>query len=161
MDKLEEQLTKEKLHDNDFNTALIALMTPFQRFFRFKWPMYTTFKTRDDFQKYMGKNTQIFKDIMIHDIDVIEMYLIEEILHEHEIEKILKLQSKDVHINLVQALDASLVVTKSSETESKNSSSETIFSKSMNERQMQMQEGNVDTVKALDASLVVTESCGT
>ncbi|GJR71877.1 reverse transcriptase zinc-binding domain-containing protein [Tanacetum coccineum] len=38
------------------------------------------------------------------------------ILHEHEIEKRFKLHLKDVQINLVQAVDANLVVTKSSGT---------------------------------------------
>ncbi|GJX24385.1 hypothetical protein Tco_0228830 [Tanacetum coccineum] len=87
MDKLEDQLTKEKLHENDSKTALTALTTPFQRFFHSKWPLYTTDKSRVDFQKYTGKYTQVFKDTMIHDIDAIEKYLIEAILHEHEIEK--------------------------------------------------------------------------
>ncbi|GKC24658.1 hypothetical protein Tco_1026808 [Tanacetum coccineum] len=71
-----------------------------------------------------------------------------------------KLQSKDVQINPVQAVDASLVVTESSRTESENNSSETASIKSVNETQMQMQEGNVDMGKALDAKLVVTESSG-
>ncbi|GJY01924.1 hypothetical protein Tco_0360076 [Tanacetum coccineum] len=54
MDTLEEKLTKEKLHDNDFKNALTTLMTP-------------------------------FKKTMIHNIAAIEKYLIEAILHEHEI----------------------------------------------------------------------------
>nr|GEY65698.1 hypothetical protein [Tanacetum cinerariifolium] len=58
-----------------------------------------------------------------------------DILHEHEIEKSFKLQSKDVQINLVQAVDESLVVTES--------------------------KGKVEMGKALDARLVVTESSGT
>ncbi|GJW16860.1 copia protein [Tanacetum coccineum] len=102
MDKLEEQLTKEKLHENDSKTALTALLTSFQRFFNSEWPMSTTFKTRDDFQKYTIKDTQLFKDTSIRDINAIEKYLIEIIRHEHEIEKRLKLQSKDVQINPVQ-----------------------------------------------------------
>ncbi|GKA23887.1 hypothetical protein Tco_0709920 [Tanacetum coccineum] len=129
MDKLEEQLTKEKLHENDSKTALTALMTPFQMFFHLEWPMNTTFKSRDDFQKYMGYYTHIFKETMIRDITVIEKYLIEVILHEHEIQKRLELQSNDVKINPVQALEASLVVTKSSGTMSENSSSDTTFTR--------------------------------
>ncbi|GJW66292.1 hypothetical protein Tco_0120716, partial [Tanacetum coccineum] len=46
----------------------------------FEWPMNTTFKSRDDFQKYMGYYTHIFKETMIHDIAAIEKYLIETIL---------------------------------------------------------------------------------
>ncbi|GJZ11051.1 hypothetical protein Tco_0545810, partial [Tanacetum coccineum] len=69
--------------------------------------------------------------------------------------------SKDAQINRVQAVDASLVVTKSSGTKSENSSSKTASIKSMNETHMQMQEGKVIMGKALDAKLVVTESSGT
>ncbi|GJS14536.1 hypothetical protein Tco_0409008 [Tanacetum coccineum] len=89
-----------------------------------------------------GKNTQIFKDTMIHDIYAIKKYLIEEILHEHEIEKRFKLQSKDVQINLVQALDASLVVTERSGTELENSSSETAFSRLENENRSSNKESS-------------------
>ncbi|GJZ85592.1 hypothetical protein Tco_0650931 [Tanacetum coccineum] len=44
----------------------------------------------------------------------------EEILHEHEIKKSFKLQSQDVQINPVQAVDDNLIVSKSSWIESKN-----------------------------------------
>ncbi|GJZ93735.1 hypothetical protein Tco_0665938, partial [Tanacetum coccineum] len=129
MDQLEEQLTKEKIYKNDSKTTLTALMTPFQMFFHLEWPMNTTFKSRDDFQKYMGYYTHIFKETMIRDITVIEKYLIEVILHEHEIQKRLELQSNDVKINPVQALEASFVVTKSSGTMLENSSLETTFTR--------------------------------
>nr|GEW47927.1 hypothetical protein [Tanacetum cinerariifolium] len=72
-----------------------------------------------------------------------------------------KLQSKDVLINSVQVVDASLVITESSRIESENNSSENTLSKSVNETQMQMKEVKVDMGKALDAGLVVTESSGT
>ncbi|GKF75535.1 hypothetical protein Tco_0224979, partial [Tanacetum coccineum] len=117
-------------------------MTPFQRFFHSEWPMHTTDKSRDDFQKYTGLYTQIFKETMIRDIAAIEKYLIEAILHEHEIQKRLELQSNDVQISPVQALEASLVVTKSSGTESENSSSEITFSRSENENRSSDKESN-------------------
>nr|GEY12958.1 retrovirus-related Pol polyprotein from transposon TNT 1-94 [Tanacetum cinerariifolium] len=75
--------------------------------------------------------------------------------------KSFKLQSKDVLINSVQAVDASLVVTESSGIESENNSSENALSKSVKETQMQMQELKVDMSKALDVGLVVTKSSGT
>nr|GEW25731.1 hypothetical protein [Tanacetum cinerariifolium] len=53
-------------------TLEACLVTKGAAFFHFEWPMYTTDKSRDDFQKYTGKYTQIFKDIMIRDIDAIE-----------------------------------------------------------------------------------------
>ncbi|GJV15969.1 hypothetical protein Tco_1361292 [Tanacetum coccineum] len=95
--------------------------------------MHITDKSRDDFQKYTRYYTHIFKDTMIRDIAAIGKYLIEAILHEHEIQKRLEHQSNDFQINSVQALEASLVVTESSRTESENSSSETTFSRSENE----------------------------
>ncbi|GKF67397.1 hypothetical protein Tco_0197076, partial [Tanacetum coccineum] len=84
-----------------------------------------------------------------------------EILHEHEIEKSFKLQSKDVQINLVQAVDASLVIMKSSGIELENNSSENALSKLVYATQMQMQEGKVDMGKALNVGLVVKESSKT
>ncbi|GKD76015.1 hypothetical protein Tco_1334297 [Tanacetum coccineum] len=137
MDKLEEQLTKEKIYENDSKTALTALMTSFQSFFHSEFPMYTTLKTRDDFQKYTGKDIQFFKDIMIRDIEVMDMHLIRAIYLEHVIGKRLKLQSKNVQcnpvrmpiylswkamqegkVNMGKALDTRLFVRKSSGTES-------------------------------------------
>ncbi|GJR32842.1 hypothetical protein Tco_1109074 [Tanacetum coccineum] len=53
-------------------------------------------------------------ETMIRDIVAIKKYLVEAILHEHEIQKRLELQSNDVQFSLVQALEASLVVMKSS-----------------------------------------------
>ncbi|GJQ95604.1 hypothetical protein Tco_0006743 [Tanacetum coccineum] len=69
---------------------------------------------------------------MIHDIASIEKYLIEAILHKHEIQKRVELQSNDVQISPVQALEASLVVTECCETKLENSSSVTSFSKPEN-----------------------------
>nr|GEZ03563.1 hypothetical protein [Tanacetum cinerariifolium] len=69
--------------------------------------------------------------------------------------------SKDVQINLVQAVGANLVVTKSSRIELENHNLENPLSISVNETQMQMQESNVDIGNALDADLVVIESSKT
>nr|GEW45740.1 retrovirus-related Pol polyprotein from transposon TNT 1-94 [Tanacetum cinerariifolium] len=62
---------------------------------------------------------------------------------------------------LVQAIDASLVVTESNGIESEKNSSENALSKSVNETQMQMQERKVDMGKALDDGSVVTKNSGT
>ncbi|GJY54697.1 hypothetical protein Tco_0446361 [Tanacetum coccineum] len=58
-----------------------------------------------------------------------EKLLNKAIPHEHEIEKSFKLQSKDVQINPVQAVDANLVVTKSSGIESENNSTDNALNK--------------------------------
>ncbi|GJU31456.1 hypothetical protein Tco_1175045 [Tanacetum coccineum] len=117
MDKLEEQLTKEKLHENDSKTTLTALMTSFQSFFS-EWPMYTTLKTRDDFRKYTGKDIQIFKDIMIHDIEWEES---KNNNSENALSKSVNeilMQMQEGNVNMGKALDTRLVVTKSSGTKS-------------------------------------------
>ncbi|GJZ35145.1 hypothetical protein Tco_0580962 [Tanacetum coccineum] len=62
---------------------------------------------------------------------------------------------------MVQAVDANLVVTKSSGIKSENNRSAKALRKSVNETQMKMQVGKVDMGKALDDGLVVTESSGT
>ncbi|GJZ06728.1 hypothetical protein Tco_0540521 [Tanacetum coccineum] len=84
------------------------------------------------------------KDCEVKTIKETEKPLNEAIPHEHEIEKSFKLQSKDVQINLFQVGDANMVVMESSGIESKNNSSDNTLSKSVNETQMQMQEGKVD-----------------
>ncbi|GKC38666.1 hypothetical protein Tco_1051050 [Tanacetum coccineum] len=93
----------------------------------------------------------------------------EEILHEHEIKKRFKLQSQDVQINPVQAVDGNFIVSKSSWIESETNNA---LSKSVNETQLQQHESlvtesttledNLNTdVKALDVGSVITESSGT
>ncbi|GKF65660.1 hypothetical protein Tco_0192177, partial [Tanacetum coccineum] len=79
---------------------------------------------------------------MIRNIVVIEKYLIEAILHEHGIQKRLELQSTEVQIRPIQALEASLVVTKSSGTESENFSSDSTFSRSENENRSSEKESS-------------------
>ncbi|GKA03011.1 hypothetical protein Tco_0675792 [Tanacetum coccineum] len=101
------------------------------------------------------------KENEVNSIKKIGKQLNEEILHEHEIEIFFKLQSKDVQINPVQAVDASLVVTESSGIESINNSSDNALNKSVNETQMKMQGEKVYIGKALVAGLVVTECGGT
>ncbi|GJS35784.1 hypothetical protein Tco_0534166 [Tanacetum coccineum] len=82
----------------------------------------------------------------------------DEILHEHQIKSSVKMQSQDIQINPVQAMDDSLIVSKSSLIEPENNNA---FSKSEIETQMQRQEEKVDMREAVDAGLVVIESSGT
>ncbi|GJU21780.1 hypothetical protein Tco_1155122 [Tanacetum coccineum] len=82
----------------------------------------------------------------------------DEILHEHQIKSSVKMQSQDIQINPVQAMDDSLIVSKSSLIEPENNNA---FSKSEIETQMQRQEEKVNMREAVDAGLVVTESSGT
>ncbi|GJU75850.1 hypothetical protein Tco_1272920 [Tanacetum coccineum] len=82
----------------------------------------------------------------------------DEILHAHQIKSSVKMQSQDIQINPVQAMDDSLIVSKSSLIEPENNNA---FSKSEIETQMQRQEEKVDMREAVDAGLVVTESSRT
>ncbi|GKB07204.1 hypothetical protein Tco_0835488 [Tanacetum coccineum] len=82
----------------------------------------------------------------------------DEILHEHQIKSSVKMQLQDIQISPVQAMDDSLIVSKSSLIESENHNA---FSKSEIETQMQRQEEKVNMREAVDAGLVVTESSGT
>ncbi|GJT56341.1 hypothetical protein Tco_0991395 [Tanacetum coccineum] len=82
----------------------------------------------------------------------------DEILHEHQIKSSVKMQSQDIQINPVQAMDDSLIVSKGSLIEPENNNA---FSKSEIETQMQRQEEKVNMREAVDAGLVVTESSGT
>ncbi|GKC13144.1 hypothetical protein Tco_1009926 [Tanacetum coccineum] len=91
----------------------------------------------DIFEDFIDKSVINYGELLMKENEVNALkktgqQLNAEILHEHEIEKSFKLQLKDVQINHVQAVDASL-----------------------------MQEGKLDMGKALDAGLVVTESSGT
>ncbi|GJY46716.1 hypothetical protein Tco_0435779 [Tanacetum coccineum] len=82
----------------------------------------------------------------------------DEILHEHQIKSSVKMQSQDIQINPVQAMDDILILSKSSLIESENHNA---FSKSEIETQMQRQEEKVNMREAVDIGLVVTESSGT
>ncbi|GKF49907.1 hypothetical protein Tco_0143158 [Tanacetum coccineum] len=68
------------------------------------------------------------------------------------------MQSQEIQINPVQAMDDSLIVSKSSLIEPETNNA---FSKSETETQMQRQEEKVNMREAVDAGLVVTESSRT
>ncbi|GJZ37699.1 hypothetical protein Tco_0583890, partial [Tanacetum coccineum] len=139
LDQLRLQFERKPLHANNAKSCLKKLQTQFQEFF----------------------NSEAITSSLENEVKEIketDKPLNEAIPHEHETEKSFKLQSKDVQINLVQAVDANLVVTKSSGIESENNRSVNALNKSVNETQMKMQEGKVDMGKALDDGLVVTKS---
>ncbi|GJR83900.1 hypothetical protein Tco_0154685 [Tanacetum coccineum] len=67
-----------------------------------------------NFKKYISSKTQPFKDKMISDMDFIEKYMLETILHQQKIQKLLTekklLQTQEVQINTIQALNVNSVV---------------------------------------------------
>ncbi|GKC23435.1 hypothetical protein Tco_1025585 [Tanacetum coccineum] len=73
---------------------------------------------RERIQKYTVFDAQSFKDIMIGDMDIIDKYMLETILHQQEIQKLLT-EKKLLQIDTGKALDVDLVVTESSRIESK------------------------------------------
>ncbi|GJX53433.1 hypothetical protein Tco_0281802 [Tanacetum coccineum] len=71
-------------------TAFTVLNTPFEKFFNSELIKSSNFDTtypREHFKKYTRVEAQFFKDTMIQDMDFIEKYMIETILHEREIDK--------------------------------------------------------------------------
>nr|GEX34464.1 hypothetical protein [Tanacetum cinerariifolium] len=199
LDQLRQQLKRENLHDVNAKTCLEALRTQFKEFFASKGVNSSDHLNQcwqQDFKEYtlcepntcrrdLLENLDTFEAVIhravitygilrmkengVNALKVNEKQLNEEILYEHETKKSFKLQSQDVQINPVQAVDDSLIVSKSSWLESENNNA---LSKSVNETQLQRHGSlvtesttletnlNVD-VNALDAGSVITESSET
>ncbi|GKA64198.1 hypothetical protein Tco_0763804 [Tanacetum coccineum] len=116
---------------------------------------------QENFKDYMGCKPETYRSNLLKYLDILAKCIDKSVYKYYEILKSFKLQSKDVLINSIQAVGASLVFTESSGLESENNSSENALSKSVSETQMQMQEVKVDMGKELDDGLVVTESSET
>ncbi|GJY45391.1 hypothetical protein Tco_0434454 [Tanacetum coccineum] len=128
MDLLEKHLTKEILHEIDYKTALTKLKTMFENTLNSE--------LRDRRQKYTSLEPQFVKDTMIDDIDFIEKYMIDTILHQQEIQQLLnekKLQTQEVQINTVKALNVDLIIMENTCSGKENSNSQTAFNKSVKE----------------------------
>ncbi|GJR82426.1 hypothetical protein Tco_0153211 [Tanacetum coccineum] len=177
LDQLRWQFDRENLHEVNAKTCIEVLRTQFKQFFASKGVTsldYLNQLDQENFKDYTGCEPETYRSNLLVHLDILEKFIdksvlnygklrmkenevkaIKEtekrlnatILHEHEIEQSLKLQSKDIHIKCYG---------------NENSISEAAFSNLVNERQMQMPEGKVDTVKELDnAYVVVTDSSGT
>ncbi|GJW29273.1 hypothetical protein Tco_0046148 [Tanacetum coccineum] len=161
------QLKRENLHEVNAKTCLEVLRTQFKEFFASKGNLDTLEAVIH--RAIITYGILRMKENEVNALKVNGKQLNEEILHEHEIKKSFKLQSQDVQINSVQAVDDSLIVSKSSWIELENNNA---LSKSVNETQLQHHESlitksttleaNLNTdIKALDAGSVITESSGT
>ncbi|GJY63763.1 retrovirus-related pol polyprotein from transposon TNT 1-94, partial [Tanacetum coccineum] len=135
------QLERENLLEGNPRTCLEALQTQFKEFFASK-----------------GRD-------LLENLDTLEADIHRVVITYGR----LQLQSQDVQINLVQAVDDSLIVSKSCWIKSENNNA---LGKSVNETQLQQHESlvtesttleaNLNTdVKALDVGSVITESSGT
>ncbi|GJT14012.1 hypothetical protein Tco_0861054 [Tanacetum coccineum] len=142
MDLIEKHLTKEILYEIDCKTALTKLITMFENTFNSE--------LRGCIQKYSVFNAQSFKDTMIGDMDFIEKYLLETILHEQEIHKLLnekKLQTQEVQSNTVQALKVDSVFMENTCSGKENCNSKTAFGKSVKESNLDSETKDVHAIK--------------
>ncbi|GJU77204.1 hypothetical protein Tco_1274274 [Tanacetum coccineum] len=141
VDQLRLQLKRENLLEVNPKTCLDALRTLFKEFFASK-----------------GRD-------LLENLETLEAVIHRAIITYGR----LQLQSQEVQINPVQAVDDRLIVSKTNGIESKNTNA---LSKLVNETQLQQHESlvtesttlevNLNTdVKALDAGSVITESSGT
>ncbi|GJR23975.1 hypothetical protein Tco_0972502 [Tanacetum coccineum] len=88
--------------------------------------------------------------MMIEDFDFIEKYMIETILYEREIHQLLnakKMQTQEVQINTVKALDVDSIIIEYTFFGKENSSSETAFNKSVKESSLDCEIKYVHAVK--------------
>ncbi|GJT12956.1 hypothetical protein Tco_0859998 [Tanacetum coccineum] len=179
LDQLRLQLERENLYGVNEKTCLQALRTQFKEFLASKGVNATDLLNQgwqQDFEDFTRCEPSAYRRELLENLDTLEAVihrvvntygvlhmengsqLHDEILHEHQIKSSVKMQSQDIQINPVQAMDDSLIVSKSSLIEPENNNA---FSKSEIETQMQRQEEKVDMREAVDAGLVVTESSGT
>ncbi|GJY86906.1 hypothetical protein Tco_0500932 [Tanacetum coccineum] len=188
LDQLRLQLERENLHGVNAKTCLQALRTQFKEFLASKGVNATDLLNQgwqQDFEDFTRCEPSAYRRELLENLDTLEAVihrvvntygvlrmkenelnalkengsqLHDEILHEHQIKSSVKMQSQDIQINPVQAMDDSLIVSKSSLIEPENNNA---FSKSEIETQMQRQEEKVNMREAVDAGLVVTESSGT
>ncbi|GJT16058.1 hypothetical protein Tco_0874764 [Tanacetum coccineum] len=188
LDQLRLQLERENLHGVNAKTCLQALKTQFKEFLASKGVNATDLLNqgwKQDFEDFTRCEPSAYRRELLENLDTLEAVihsvvntygvlrmkenevnalkengsqLHDEILHEHQIKSSVKMQSQDIQINPVQAMDDSLIVSKGSLIEPENNNA---FSKSEIETQMQRQEEKVNMREAVDAGLVVTESSGT
>nr|GEV18929.1 hypothetical protein [Tanacetum cinerariifolium] len=119
-DLLEQHLTKDILSQTDCHTILTKLRTTFVNAFNSEF--------KECIQKYTRFDDQSFKDLMIRHMDFIEKYMLETILHQQEIQKLLnekKFQTQEVQSNTVQALKVDSIVMENTCSRKENKSSGT------------------------------------
>ncbi|GJX51303.1 retrovirus-related pol polyprotein from transposon TNT 1-94 [Tanacetum coccineum] len=161
LDQLRLQLERENLHGVNAKTCLQALRTQFKEFLASKGVNATDLLNQVEAVIHRVVNTYgvlRMKENVVNALKGNGSQLHNEILHEHQIKSSVKMQSQDIQINQVQAMDDSLIVSKGSLIEPENNNA---FSKLEIETQMQRQEEKVDMREAVDAGLFVTKSSGT
>ncbi|GJU32261.1 hypothetical protein Tco_1175850 [Tanacetum coccineum] len=162
------QLERDNLLKVNPRTCLEALQTQFKEFFsskRVRSSEHLNQCWQKDFEEYTLCEPNTYRRDLLDTLDTLEAIIHRAIITYGK----LQLQSQDVQINLVQAVDDSLIVSKSSWIESENNNA---LSTSVNETQLQPHESlvtesttlevNLNTdVKASDTGSVITERSGT
>ncbi|GJT55975.1 hypothetical protein Tco_0991029 [Tanacetum coccineum] len=160
LDQLRLQLERENLHGVNAKTCLQALRTQFKEFLASKGR--ELLENLDTLKAVIHRVVNTYGVLRMKENELNALkengsQLHDEILHEHQIKSSVKMQSQDIQINPVQAMDDSLIISKSSLIEPENNNA---FIKSEIETQMQRQDEKVDIREVVDAGLVVTESSG-
>ncbi|GKD16481.1 hypothetical protein Tco_1205639 [Tanacetum coccineum] len=168
LDQLRQLLERENLLEVNARTCLEALRTQFKEFFASKGvnsPDHLNQCWQQDFKEYTLCEPNTYRRDLLENLDTLEAVIHRAVITYGK----LQLQSQDVQINPVHAVDDSLSVSKSSWIESEFNNA---LSKLVNETQLQHHESLVTEcttleanlsmdVKAVDACLVVTECSGT
>ncbi|GJS17229.1 hypothetical protein Tco_0411701 [Tanacetum coccineum] len=101
LDLLEHHLTKEIISQTDCKTILTKLKTTFENA--------SNSELKERMQKYTRFDAQSFKDAMMCNMDSIEKYMLEIILHQQRTPHLLKqkklMQTQEDHSNPIQALN--------------------------------------------------------
>ncbi|GJZ82476.1 hypothetical protein Tco_0647649 [Tanacetum coccineum] len=101
-------------------------------------------------QKYTRFDAQSFKDKIIGDMDFIEKYMLETILHQQEIHKLVnkqKLLIQEFQSNTIQELKVDTVVLENTYSGNENSNSESAFSKLVKESSLDSATKDVHAIK--------------
>ncbi|GJU37545.1 hypothetical protein Tco_1185899 [Tanacetum coccineum] len=138
LDQLRLQLERENLLEVNPRTCLEALRTQFKEFFaskRVNSSEHLNQCWQKDFKEYMFCEPDTYRRDLLENLDTLEAVIHRAVITYAR----LQLQSQDVQINLVQAVDDSLIVSKSSWIESENNNT---LSKSVNETQLDIRPVN-------------------
>ncbi|GJX03193.1 hypothetical protein Tco_0189109 [Tanacetum coccineum] len=168
LDQLRLQLENENLLEVNPRTCLEALRTQFKEFFaskRVNSSEHLNQCWQKDFKEFTSCVPDTYRRDLLENLDTLEAVIHRAVITYGK----LQLQSQDVQINPVQAVDDRLSVSKSSWIESENNNA---LRKLVNETQLQQHESLVTEsptleanlsmdVNALDVGLAVTESNGT
>ncbi|GJW14379.1 retrovirus-related pol polyprotein from transposon TNT 1-94 [Tanacetum coccineum] len=149
LDHLEKQLDKEEFQETESVDALRVLMKQFQTLinFRYCFDDFDGAMICKSFLEYTLTKISQFRDTLIQHMESVKKSIDERAQHRRENNRRVNdrvMQSKEGKVDSSKALDVNLVVTESSGIESKNNSSENTLSKSVNETQIQMQEGKIN-----------------